>query len=112
MKNSTVIRVFYTGFIEESRFHDISSVNKNKFFLSAKADDQGIPIGKSADLALGAKDKRSFNNYVEQILPNFDPLIPLSGQLRTFYMMPTLYHVTKRGLSTDPLTPSSCPRSY
>ena len=60
MNNSTVIRgFFYAGFIEESRCHDISSVNKNKIFLSAKADDQGIPIGKSSDSVLDAIDKRS-----------------------------------------------------
>ena len=49
--------------------------------------------------------KGSFNNYVDQILPNFDPLSPSSGQLWTFYMIPTLCPVTKCGLSTDPLPP-------
>ena len=36
-----------------------------------------------------------FNNYVDQILPIFDPL-PL---VWTFYMMPTLCHETKHGLT-------------
>ena len=31
----------------------------------------------------------TFNNYVDQILPNFDPLPPSSTQLWTFYMIPT-----------------------
>ena len=49
---------------------------------------------------------------LDKILSNFDPSpLPLSGQLWTLYMMPTI-QVTKYGLSTDPLTPSSCPRSY
>ena len=35
---------------------------------------------------------------------NFDPILTpsLSGQLWTFYMIPTYCHVTKRGLSTPP----------
>ena len=32
----------------------------------------------------------AFNNYVVQILPNFDHLPPSSGQLLTFYRLPTL----------------------
>ena len=42
--------------------------------------------------------------------PNFTqfrPSIPSSGQLWTFYIIPTLCHVTKQGLSTDPLPLSS-----
>ena len=42
---------------------------------------------------------------VENLHPNIQ-------QLRIIYMIPTLCHVTKRGLSTDLLTLSSCPRSY
>ena len=34
----------------------------------------------------GEREQEAFNNYVDQILPNFDPLPPLSGQLWTFYM--------------------------
>ena len=45
----------------------------------------------------------TFNNYGDQILPNFDPLpTPSSGQLCTFYMMPTLCHVTQHGLYINP----------
>ena len=33
--------------------------------------------------------KGSFNNYVDQILPNFDHLPSWNGQLRTFYILPT-----------------------
>ena len=48
--------------------------------------------------------------------PNFTqfwPFPPSSGQLWTFHMIPTLCHMTKRGLSTDPLPPPSfCSRSY
>ena len=40
-----------------------------------------------------------------QILPIFDPLPPLNGQLLTFYMIPTHRHVTKYELSTDPSPP-------
>ena len=46
----------------------------------------------------------SFNNNVDQTLPNFDPL-PFSGQLWTVDMIPTFCHVTKRRLSTEPLPP-------
>ena len=46
----------------------------------------------------------TFYNYVDQILHNFDPLPPSSGQLWKFYVIPTLCHVTKRELSNDPLT--------
>ena len=37
------------------------------------------------------------HSYVDQILPNFDPLFHSSGQLWTFYRIPTLCHVTKLG---------------
>ena len=50
----------------------------------------------------GPSNLRSFNSYVDQILPNFVPPSS-SGQLMTFYMLPTLFHVNKCGLSTDPL---------
>ena len=43
-------------------------------------------------------------NYVDLILPKFDTPLPSSGQLLTFYMIPTLCYVTKRELSADPLT--------
>ena len=49
---------------------------------------------------------------MDQILLNFDPLPPSSGQLWSFYIIPTLSHVTKRGLSADPIPPYSCPHSY
>ena len=39
-------------------------------------------------------------------------LPPSSGQLWAFYMILNLCHVTKRGLSTDTLPPTSCPRSF
>jgi hypothetical protein len=59
----------------------------------------------------------SFNNYVDPILPMFDPLPPLSGQLWTFYRFTNYFylpfvHMTKYGLSTDHLPTSSCPHSY
>ena len=57
----------------------------------------------------------TFNNYVDQILPNFGPLSPIEGTIVdvvwTFYMRlkyrhdTTLCPVTKRGLFTDPLPP-------
>ena len=47
----------------------------------------------------------SFNNYVDQILPNFDPPLPSSGQKWTIYILSTLCHVTHRGLLTDPPPP-------
>ena len=53
----------------------------------------------------------AFNNYVDQIWPNFDPLPPSNGQLLTFYIIPTLCHVTKHGLSTGSLPFSSCPQT-
>ena len=34
--------------------------------------------------------KGSFNNYVDQILPNFDHLPSSSGQLGTIFIIPTL----------------------
>ena len=55
----------------------------------------------------------SFNNYVEQILSNFDHLPPTLEW--TFYIC-TIYlpfvHMANCGLSTDHLATSSCPRSY
>ena len=46
----------------------------------------------------------SFNNYVDQILPNF---APSPSQVDNFgnFMIPTLCHVTKHGPSTDSLPP-------
>ena len=32
----------------------------------------------------------TFNNYVDQIKPNFDHPIPIGGQLWAFYIQPTL----------------------
>ena len=52
---------------------------------------------------------RSFTNYVDQNLPNFDHLPPSSGQF-TYYLH--FVHITNRGLSADHLPTSSCPRSY
>ena len=50
-----------------------------------------------------------FNNYVDQILPNFAPLPLSSGQLWKFYIIPTLCHLTNqeftKGLSTDSIPP-------
>ena len=44
----------------------------------------------------------SFNNYVDEILPNFAPLPPSSGQLWAFYIPSTLCsRDQKRRLSTD-----------
>ena len=37
---------------------------------------------------------------------------PTPLQKWTFYILSTLCHVTPRGLSTEPPSPSSCPRSY
>ena len=45
-----------------------------------------------------------FKKYVAQISSNFDPITPLSGQLWTFYILPTLW--------TDHLLIYFCPRSY
>ena len=39
-------------------------------------------------------DKGAFNNYVDKILPNFDPHTLSSGQKFTFYILSTLCHVT------------------
>ena len=55
--------------------------------------------------------KRAFNNYVDQNLPNFAPP-PSSRQKWTFYILNTHCHMTRRGLSTDPPPPSSCPCSF
>jgi hypothetical protein len=46
----------------------------------------------------------SFNNHVDQFLPDFDPLPPRGdncGQFLTFYMIPTFCHTTKCGLYAD-----------
>ena len=45
--------------------------------------------------------KGSFNNYVDQILTNFDPLPPSSGQAWTFFI-PPLVHVDKRWIKGTP----------
>ena len=54
----------------------------------------------------GKQNMGSFNNYVDRILPLFDPpQPPLRGQ----------FSYPKRGQKQtffDPLPPSSCPRSY
>ena len=47
-------------------------------------------------------NKGTFNNYVDQILSNFDPPSPSSGQKLSFYILSTLCHVTQHGISTDP----------
>ena len=52
----------------------------------------------------GLRSKGAFNNYVDQILPNFDPQ-PSSGQKWTIYILTTLCHVNPCGLSTDPNPP-------
>ena len=44
----------------------------------------------------------SFNNYVDQILTNFDPLPPSSGQAWTFYIPPPPVHVDKRAKKAPP----------
>ena len=38
--------------------------------------------------------KGSFNNYVDQVLPNFDPSPPSSGQKQTFCILATLCQMT------------------
>ena len=61
-------------------------------------------------------DRGAFNNYVDQILPNFEPpsnLSPLSGK-NGHYTLFTLCYVTPPLTFHWPSTPppSSCPRSY
>ena len=44
-----------------------------------------------------------FSNYFDQMFPNFDHLLPSSGKLWTFYILPTglpFVHLTKDGLFT------------
>ena len=48
------------------------------------------------------RPKGAFNNYVDQILTNFDPLPPSSGQVWTFYNPPPLSTWTKGGKSPPP----------
>ena len=49
--------------------------------------------------------KGSFKNYVDRVLPFFDPPSPLRGQF--------LYHERRQKQTFfDPLPPSSCPRSF
>ena len=48
-------------------------------------------------------NKGAFNNYVDQILTNFDPLPPSSGQAWTFYIPPPLSTWTKGGQKPPPL---------
>ena len=51
-----------------------------------------------------------FNNYLDQILPNFGPpRVDKNGHF-TYYLSFVTWPL--RGLSTDPLPPSSFPRSY
>ena len=53
----------------------------------------------------GWKDQGAFNNYVDQILSNFDPLTPRVNKHGHFtYTIYSLSH-DPRGLSTDPLPP-------
>ena len=51
--------------------------------------------------------KGSFNNFVDQILPNFDPPTLLNEQKWTFFTPSTLCHMTHCGLYTDPPPHSS-----
>ena len=59
--------------------------------------------------------KGSFNNYMDQILSNFDHLLPL---IRPEWTIVDIFHyylvmyMTKLGLSNDHLPTFSCPRSY
>ncbi len=46
--------------------------------------------------------KGAFNNYVDQILTNFDPLPPSSGQEWTFCIPPPLSTWTKGGKKPPP----------
>ena len=58
------------------------------------------------DVVLGA-----FNNYVDQILSNFDHLPPSSRQMWTFYIIPTLCSRDQVLTFYCPL-PTFCPHSY
>ena len=49
---------------------------------------------------------------VIQQLPGSNVTIYRIDKICAFYIIPTLCHMTKHGLSTDPLSPSSCPRSH
>ena len=51
-----------------------------------------------------------FNDNVDQILPNCDPLPPSSGHFTYKYLISD--RLTKRGLSTDHLPTSPSPRLY
>ena len=53
--------------------------------------------------------KGAFNNYVDQILPNFDPLPPSSGQLWTFYMTLVFMSFKKHIKNDDALTRENWP---
>ena len=55
------------------------------------------------------ENRGAFNNYVDQILPNFDPLPRNCGHFTAYLLF---VHVTKRGLFTDHLSTSSCSRNY
>ena len=89
------------------------------FPLNGKSRDpycQGIDGVVNAyydSLAHGKVIKGAFNNYVDQVLPNSDPAPPLRWTivdiLQNTY---TLFHLTNRGLSTEHLPTSDCPRSY
>ena len=46
--------------------------------------------------------KGAFNNYMDQFWPNFDPLLPSSGQAWTFYIPPSLVYGDKRGKKAPP----------
>ena len=46
----------------------------------------------------------SFNNYVNPILPNFNPLPPSSGQTWTFQKLSTLCHMTPLDFPLAPFT--------
>ena len=55
--------------------------------------------------------KKTEHAFLHQCFWGHSTTTSSSGQLWTFYMIPTLCHMTKRGLSSDSLSPSSCPRS-
>ena len=52
-----------------------------------------------------------FSKFVDQILPNFDHLLTLSGKHGLLHTNYTLSRVPS-GLSTDHLPTTSCPRSF
>ena len=54
--------------------------------------------------------KGSFNNYMDQILPNFDHLLPLSGHFPYYYYLVTWPSLDF--LMTTYLPTFSCQRSY